>query len=267
MPKHPPTSIIPAAPQPLPGAPPPAPAADKTFLREPSPMDARLKALVAKYEGADDICQFTVNVDVLEGTRRCTCCMFSETDPPGHAVMSAMLAHKEKVHDVAAYLQSRGHRVSISMLSRHQTEHLRPALHELAVKVGVLERLAKTSFIIPSGDMALMTVKALMIPLMDGLEALDHKEYRKLAKDDPLGYANMCLAHAKALSAVQQSVNRTEVMQAKLQLDKLRTKEGYERAFAIAQREMTERLMETPEGRQLLPVLQRLLNPQPEGNG
>ena len=242
--------------------------------KKPTSMSPDLAAIVARYEDADDLTTIHANLDALEGTQRCICCVLSRTDPKAHGTMTAMLANKEAFEDVSAYLNAAGYAISISMLSRHTREHLKPGLLNVAIKTGALARIAKTAFGIPSGDLATMTLRAMMVPLTQALDDFEGgdtakvaKRYKKLLESDPIAFAQHAASLARALAAVQRSVKQAEIMDAKLELDRLRLKEAYERAFAIAQREMTDKLMQTPEGRQLLPILHRLLNPQPEAKG
>lgn len=238
--------------------------------KKPSKMTADLAAIVAQYEAADDLTTIRANIDALEGTQRCHCCVLGRDDPKTHAVMTAMLANKEAFGDVAAYLNATGYTISVSMLSRHNREHLKPGLLNIAVKTGALERLAKTAFGIQSGDLATMTLRAMLVPLIQAMDDFEGgntekvaKRFRKLLEDDPVGFAQHAATMAKALATVQRSVKQSEIMDAKLDLDRLRAKQGYDRMFVTALREMRERLSATPEGRAMIPALTRLLGPEP----
>jgi len=231
--------------------------------KPPSHLDARLVTLIQKYEGAEDPTTIHANLDALEGTSRCVCCRLALDDEEAHAVMTAMLARKERVEDVAGYLVSRGHRVSVSMLSRHQKHHLFPGLLNVAITTGAMERIAKTGFGVVSGDLAEMTVRAMMVTILQVLNdpenAKSLAKLRKLRIEDPVAFGTYVSNMSKSLASIRKSNNQAQIMDAKLALERAKLyQEGQkliDRGF-VALREILE---PSEEGRAILASLEAFI--------
>jgi len=223
------------------------------------PPDESVAVLIERYQGASGMDEVHAPLVALECSSRCAAGSIWRKDKPTYQMAHQMAV--DGIGDVAIceFLQSRGFHITQGMWSRHMSNHIKPLLLKIAMEVTALVQLAKTAFSIPSGDLALMTVQSLMVPLVDGLKAIDTKRYQKMAREDPMGYATFCLTHAKALTAVHRSITQAEIMDAKLDLDKLRVKQGYDKMFQTALQEMVAKLSATDEGKAMLPALQRLL--------
>lgn len=245
--KQPPKPIQPEPREPLPGS--------GLVIANPA------RALTEQYAHCSEADDFHAPFAALEGSSRCACCAIWRTDKPTYRMMTQMALDGVGDVDVCEFLASRGFAISQSMFNRHVRRHVKPRFLELATEAGALERLAGKVLGSSPTDLAVATAKALMIPLLDAMQELKRGSFREMAKKDPIKFVDFASRVNRTLADVQAAAYRSEAMQAKLALDRLRTKESYERAFAIAQREMAAKLNETPEGRQILPVLQRLLNP------
>ena len=248
----PPRKIEPSPTEPLPGV--------ALVLANP------VKDLTEEYAHVSEADDFHAPVDAFAGTCACACCSIWRKDKQTYRMMTQMALDGVGNVQVCEFLASRGFAISQSMLNRHIRRHLKPRFLELATEAGMLERLAGKVLGSNASDLAVATAKALMIPLLDALQDLKRGAFREMAKSDPVKFVSFVSQVNKQLAEVQSAAYRSEAMQAKLVLDRLRTKDSYERAFLIAQREMAAKLSETPEGRKMLPELQVLLN-APKANG